>query len=165
MLANTGNLMTKEDMIGFFGQSCSLECHCLLSAFFHSVWTGSTGSQGHQLPTYSVAHIAHLPCFESHWPPCLAGPLEFWASGTWRMGEQGTRAGSILHVTPLLCHLIGFHLQNGSSRWNHLECQDSDSRELNQAQGLPSAESWETAQITCPWSQPSLEIKVNFDYY
>ena len=32
MLANTGNLMTKEEMIGFFGQSCSLECHCLLSA-------------------------------------------------------------------------------------------------------------------------------------
>lgn len=141
-LANMGNLMTKKDTIGFFGQSCFLERHCLLSAFFHSVWTGSMGSRCRQLPTYSVAHRAHLPCFESHWTPPPHAWQAHWSSGllghgecTMQMGEQGTRADSILHITPLLHHLTGFHLQNRSSRWNHLECQDNDSRELNQAQG------------------------------
>lgn len=112
-----GNLMTEKDTIGFFGQSCFLECHCLLSAFFILVEQGARAcgaisSLLAQLHT-ELTYLALTPqAWQAHWSSGLLGHGEC----TMQMGEQGTRADSILRITPLLHHLIGFHLQNGSSR-------------------------------------------------
>lgn len=59
----------KKAMVGASGKSCFLECHCHLSAFFHSTLNTDDDSWGHQHPAYSVADTARLPCSESHWTP------------------------------------------------------------------------------------------------
>lgn len=116
-----GSHLSKKDMMGFIGELCFLEHHCLLSASLYTSWNPKHGLLGPSAPHLLSCSTYRALTFTEF--PCAMDPLEFCAPEARRnplckWGQQGTAWTHILHV---LCSTVplNFTYKMEVQQWNY----------------------------------------------